>query len=48
MFRLDTPGGGGYGFKQTYDRNFKSTEVKNLQQFAKGSLYNYEQIQSSA
>ncbi len=48
MLRLETPGGGGYGFKKSDALKYELLEVKNLQKFAKGSLYSYDQIQSSA
>ncbi len=49
MFRLETPGGGGYGRRKNDGLiQGRLVEGKNPQKFAKGSLYSYEQIQSSA
>ncbi len=48
MFRLETPGGGGYGTKEAMVNAVTLSNAKKQNLVGKGSLYNYDQIQTSA
>jgi hypothetical protein len=51
MFRLETPGGGGYGIYEGEEKNLitdKKSECKNASLFKTGSLSQFSAIQESA
>lgn len=49
MFRLETPGGGGYGpMGDALATDAKPDTARKQNLLTKGSLYNYDQIQTSA